>query len=44
MMTPREKPVQVSAQNHIRSAERVLEWDDVVYLSWDVRSSVVLTE
>ncbi len=36
--------VQVSAQNRIRSAERVLEWDDVVYLSWDVQSSVVLTE
>ncbi len=36
--------VQVSAQNRVRSAERVLEWDDVVYLSWDVQSSVALTE
>ena len=36
--------VQVSAQNRVRSAERSLEWDDEVYLSWDVRSSVVLTE
>ena len=36
--------VQVSAQNRVRSAERTLEWDDVVYLSWDIQSSVVLTE
>ena len=36
--------VQVSAQNRVRSAERSLEWDDVVYLSWDIQSSVVLTE
>ena len=36
--------VQVSAQNRVRSAERTLEWDDVVYLSWDIQSSVLLTE
>ncbi len=36
--------VQVSAQNRMRSAERSLEWDDVVYLSWDIGSSVVLAE
>ena len=36
--------VQVSAQNRVRSAARTLEWDDLVYLSWDVQSSVVLTE
>ena len=36
--------VQVSAQNRVRSAERNLEWDDEVYLSWDIHSSVVLTE
>ena len=36
--------VQVSAQNRVRSAERTLEWDDVVYLSWDIQSSVVLIE
>lgn len=36
--------VQVSAQNRVRSAERSLEWDDEVYLSWDIQSSVVLTE
>ncbi len=36
--------VQVSTQNRVRSAERTLEWDDVVYLSWDIQSSVVLIE
>ena len=36
--------VQASAQNRVRSAERTLEWDDEVYLSWDIQSSVVLTE
>ena len=36
--------VQVSAQNRIRSAERVVEWDEEVYLSWEDRSSVVLKE
>ena len=36
--------VQVSAQNRVRSAERSLEWDDEVYLTWDIQSSVVLTE
>ncbi len=36
--------LQVSAQNRIRAAERVLEWDQQVYLSWDRGSSVVLRE
>jgi putrescine transport system ATP-binding protein len=36
------KIIQVSAQNRHRSAERVLEWDDEVYLSWDTASTVVL--
>jgi len=38
------KIVQVSAQNRRRSAERHLEWDDEVYISWRPRSAVVLTE
>ena len=37
------KIVQVSAQNRRRSAERFLEWDDRVFISWDPRSVVVLT-
>ncbi len=38
------KIVQVSAQNRRRSAERHLEWDDEVFISWRSRSAVVLTE
>ena len=38
------KIVQVSAQNRRRSAERTLEWDEQVYLSWDEASVVILTE
>lgn len=38
------KIVQVSAQNRQRSAERHLEWDDEVFISWRPRSAVVLTE
>jgi putrescine transport system ATP-binding protein len=38
------KIVQVSAQNRKRSAERHLEWDDDVFISWRPQSAVVLTE
>lgn len=38
------KIVQVSAQNRRRSAERFLEWDDKVYISWREQSAVVLGE
>src|SRR5690606_24107073 len=34
--------VQVSAQNRRRSAERFLEWDDQVFISWRAQSVVVL--
>jgi putrescine transport system ATP-binding protein len=37
------KIVQVSAQNRRRSAERFLEWDDQVFISWRAPSVVVLT-
>ncbi|HWM28434.1 MAG TPA: ABC transporter ATP-binding protein [Woeseiaceae bacterium] len=36
--------VQVSAQNRRRSAERFLEWDDQVFISWRAQSVVVLTK
>lgn len=36
--------VQVSAQNRRRSAERFLEWDDQVFISWRTQSVVVLTK
>jgi putrescine transport system ATP-binding protein len=38
------KIVQVSAQNRRRSAERFLEWDDKVFISWRPRSGILLTE
>ena len=37
------KIVLVSAQNRRRSAERHLEWDDEVFLSWRPRSAVILS-
>ena len=36
--------VQVSAQNRRRSAERFLEWEDRVFISWTAQSVVVLTK
>jgi len=36
--------VQVSTQNVERRAQRTVEWDDEVYLSWDPASSIVLNE
>jgi putrescine transport system ATP-binding protein len=41
---PGGKVVQVSAQNRRRSAERTLEWDDRVFISWRPQSAVPLTE
>ena len=34
--------VQVSAQNLRRSAKLTVEWDDEVFLSWEVGSSILL--
>jgi len=36
--------VQVSAQNQRRSASHTVEWDDEVYLSWDLQSTILLRE
>ena len=36
--------MQVSAQNLRRSAHHTVEWDDEVYLSWDVASTILLRE
>ena len=38
------KTIQVSAQNRRRTAERAVEWDEKVWISWRPRSAVVLTE
>jgi len=34
--------LQVSAQNRRRTARRTVEWDDVVYVSWDIASAILL--
>jgi putrescine transport system ATP-binding protein len=34
--------LQVSAQNRQRTAQRTVEWDDEVYVSWDESSSIIL--
>jgi putrescine transport system ATP-binding protein len=36
--------LQVSAQNLRRSAQLMIEWDDEVYLSWDLGSTILLRE
>ncbi len=36
------KIVQVSAQNRQRSAERHLEWDDQVFISWHPQNAIIL--
>ncbi|MGI9271867.1 MAG: ABC transporter ATP-binding protein [Woeseiaceae bacterium] len=38
------KVILVSQQNRRRSAERFVEWEDEIWLSWRPRSSIVLTE
>lgn len=36
--------LQVSAQNRLRTAKRTVEWDDEVYVSWEIASAVLLDE
>jgi putrescine transport system ATP-binding protein len=36
--------LQVSAQNRRRTAHRTVEWDDEVYVSWDIASAIVLDQ
>ncbi len=36
--------LQVSGQNRRRSAAKSVEWDDEVYLSWDISSAILLAE
>ncbi len=38
------KVIQVSAQNRQRSAERYLEWEDEIWVSWQPGSAVVLVD
>lgn len=36
--------LQVSGQNRLRSATKTLEWDDDVFVSWDISSAILLEE
>ncbi len=41
---PGGKILQVSGQNRVRSARKTVEWDDEVYVSWDIDSAIVLED
>ncbi len=41
---PSGKILQVSGQNRVRTARKTVEWDDEVFVSWDVGSAIVLDE
>lgn len=36
------KILQVSAQNRVRTARKTVEWADQVFISWDIRSAILL--
>ena len=36
--------LQVSAQNRVRTARKTVEWDDEVFISWDIGSAIVLED
>jgi hypothetical protein len=36
--------LQVSGQNRQRSATKTLEWDDNVFVSWNIASALLLDE
>ena len=36
------KILQVSGQNRVRTARKSVEWDDQVFISWDIRSTILL--
>jgi putrescine transport system ATP-binding protein len=41
---PGGRKLEVSAQNRVRRSTKSLEWDDEVFLSWDVRSAILLQD
>jgi putrescine transport system ATP-binding protein len=41
---PTGRILQVSAQNRVRTARKTVEWDDEVFLSWDIGSAIVLED
>lgn len=38
------KILQVSGQNRIRTAKKTVEWDDEVFVSWDLASAILLKD
>ncbi|MCJ7815442.1 MAG: ABC transporter ATP-binding protein [Xanthomonadales bacterium] len=38
------KILQVSAQNRVRTARKTVEWDDQVFISWDMTSAILLKD
>lgn len=34
--------LQVSGQNRVRTSRKTVEWDDEVFISWDIRSAILL--
>jgi putrescine transport system ATP-binding protein len=36
--------LQVSGQNTVRTARKTVEWDDEVFISWDIASTILLQE
>jgi putrescine transport system ATP-binding protein len=41
---PSGKVLQVSGQNRVRTAKKTVEWDDEVFVSWNVASAIVLED
>ena len=41
---PTGRILQVSAQNRVRTARKTVEWDDEVFISWDIGSAIVLED
>lgn len=41
---PSGRILQVSGQNRVRTARKTVEWDDQVFISWDVASAIVLKD
>jgi putrescine transport system ATP-binding protein len=41
---PGGRILQVSGQNRVRTARKTVEWDDEVFVSWDVASAIVLKD
>ena len=41
---PTGRILQVSGQNRVRTARKTVEWDDEVFISWEIGSAIVLND